>query len=250
MRLLNTRTLELTIFIGNVPEYVILSHRWEEDELTFEHIVKDPISNPKSRARQKQNFKKIQGTCALAARDGFDWVWIDSCCINKSSSAELQEAINSMFRWYQEAEICYAFLNDVPNQEAGWGERFRHSKWFTRGWTLQELLAPATVEFYAADWSPIGTKISRYEEVSYITRIAPIALSHQWHTVWYKFLAAEKMSWAAHRKVSRAEDETYCLLGLFDVNLPLLYGEGSEKAFRRLQGEIYKMDGDCSLFLF
>ena len=156
MRLLNTRTLTLTTFIGEMPEYVILSHRWEAEELVFEDVMKEPISNISSPARTKRGFTKVQGTCALAIKDGFDWVWIDSCCIDKSSSAELQEAINSMFRWYQEAQICYAYLSDVSDEQAGCDVAFEQSLWFTRGWTLQELLAPYSVEFYAADWAPIG----------------------------------------------------------------------------------------------
>ncbi|KAI4953463.1 hypothetical protein J4E91_002310 [Alternaria rosae] len=208
MRLLNTRTLTLTAFIGKAPDYVILSHRWEEEELIFEDVMKSPISDTSSPARAKRGFSKVQGTCALALKDGFDWVWIDSCCIDKSSSAELQEAINSMFRWYQEAQICYAYLSDIPDREAGF-DAFKQSLWFTRGWTLQELLAPSSVEFYATDWTSIGSKASRAAEIAHITGIDLAALRNDWHDLKDKYFAAEKISWSSHRLVTRTEDIAY-----------------------------------------
>lgn len=249
MRLLNTRTLTLTAFIGEAPDYVILSHRWEEEELIFEDVMKSPISDTSSPARAKRGFSKVQGTCALALKDGFDWVWIDSCCIDKSSSAELQEAINSMFRWYQEAQICYAYLSDIPDREAGF-DAFKQSLWFTRGWTLQELLAPSSVEFYATDWTSIGSKASRAAEIAHITGIDLAALQNDWHDLKDKYFAAEKISWSSHRLVTRTEDIAYCLLGLFDANMPLLYGEGGLKAFRRLQQVVFESEADHTLFLF
>ncbi|ENH99332.1 hypothetical protein COCC4DRAFT_76544 [Bipolaris maydis ATCC 48331] len=228
MRLLNTETLELISFIGQVPDYVILSHRWEEEEIVFEDVSKVPLS-------MKRGFLKVLGTCALAVKHGYKWVWIDSCCIDKSSSAELQESINSMFRWYQRAQICYAYLSDVADKSSGWGQAFGKSQWFTRGWTLQELLAPCNVEFYSADWSPIGNNID------------VAALESDWVMIEDEFCAAQKLSWAAHREVSKEEDESYCLFGLFNVNLPLLYGEGEVKAFRRLQQAIFEESADHSL---
>ena len=207
------------------------------------------ISNINSPARTKRGFSKVQGTCALAIKDGFDWVWIDSCCIDKSSSTELQEAINSMFRWYQEAQICYAYLSDVPDDEAQ-SDAFRQSSWFTRGWTLQELLAPYSVEFYAADWTLIGSKASRAAEIAHITGIDLAALQNHWFDWKDKYSAAEKMSWAAHRVVTRSEDVAYCLLGFFDANMPLLYGEGERRAFRRLQQAVFHSEADYTLLLF
>lgn len=249
MRLLHTRTLELQWF-NKPPEYAILSHRWSDNELTFEANAKSPICNRKSHARSLPGFSKVQGTCALAARDGFDWVWIDSFCIDKSSSAELQESINSMFNWYAEAQLCYVYLSDVPDEAAGWSEAFGKSQWYTRGWTLQELVAPHTLEFYAADWSLIGSKSERYREIAEITGIATRALTTPWYKIKHEFVAAEKLSWAAHRQTSRGEDQSYSLLGLFDINIPMLYGEGRQKAFQRLQLAIYDRDSDQSLFLY
>ncbi|USP76873.1 hypothetical protein yc1106_04147 [Curvularia clavata] len=250
MRLINTNTLELTYFVGDAPEYAILSHRWEDEEILFEDVSKIPLSSPENPARSKFGFAKFIGTCALAANDGYEWVWIDSCCIDKSSSAELQESINSMFRWYRQAQVCYAYLSDVADESSGWSEDFEKSQWFARGWTLQELLAPSNVEFYSADWSPIGTKLCRTGLIASITSIETDALEFDWGTTEDSFCAAQKFSWAAHRRVSKVEDSAYCLFGLFNVNMPLLYGEGEEKAFHRLQQAIFEETADYSLFLF
>lgn len=135
MRLLNTKSLELSRAYApsEVPDYVILSHRWATNEVTFEDITKAPISRLQSQTRTKDGFVKIQGACELALKDGYSWIWIDSCCIDKSSSAELQEAINSMWSYYANSNICYVYLADVPDLEAGWGQMFSKSEWFTRG---------------------------------------------------------------------------------------------------------------------
>ncbi|EUC49598.1 hypothetical protein COCMIDRAFT_66909, partial [Bipolaris oryzae ATCC 44560] len=248
MRLLNTASLELSrpYVPSEVPDYAILSHRWSTEEVTFADISSAPISHPQSQTRTKKGFAKIQGACKLALNDGYNWIWIDSCCIDKSSSAELQEAINSMWRYYVESNICYVYLADVPDSGNGWGQTFAKSEWFTRGWTLQELIAPIRVEFFAEDWTAIGTKFERYKEISDITSIDPDVLLRV-HPV-DSFSAAERFSWASHRNVTREEDEAYSLLGLFDVNMPLLYGEGQEKAFFRLQETIYNATADHSMF--
>ena len=252
MRLLNTETLELQFFMpSSVPDYVILSHRWNaqsSEECSFEDMTKGPILDLKCAARKKQGFLKIEGACRLAREDQYSWIWIDSCCIDKSSSAELQEAINSMWTYYAKSNICYVYMSDVQNAEAGWDQRFRESEWFTRGWTLQELIAPVCVEFYAEDWAPIGTKAERYQEIADITQIDRTVLVRTQDID--LFSAAERLSWVAHRNVTREEDEAYSLLGLFEVNLPLLYGEGREKAFIRLQEAIYNSTADHTLFLF
>lgn len=171
---------------------------------------------------------------------------INRCCIDKTSSAELSEAINSMFRWYQNAQACYAYLADVssdsgPSQEPS---EFSKSRWFTRGWTLQELIAPSNVVFYSRDWHILGTKDQLADLLERITRIDCETLRGQD----LQFVSvSKKMSWAAHRKTSRVEDIAYSLLGIFDVNMPLLYGEG-KKAFLRLQEEILKVSNDQTLF--
>ncbi|KAF1838200.1 HET-domain-containing protein [Decorospora gaudefroyi] len=185
-----------------IPDYAILSHRWNTEE---------------SQVRKKNGFAKIQGACQLALIDGYAWIWIDSCCIDKSSSAELQEAINSMWRYYAESNVCYVYLADVPDSEAGWGPIFAKSVWFTRGWTLQELLAPVYVEFYAENWDALGTKFERYKQIATITSIDPDAIVRV--QALDLFSTAERLSWASYRNVTREEDESYSLLGLFDMNM-------------------------------
>ena len=182
---------------------------------------------------------KIRDCCSPAERRGFDWVWVDTCCIDKKSSAELSEAINSMFRWYAEAGECYAYLSDVHlNKGLDLATRsvhtswFVHSLWFTRGWTLQELLAPSNAIFFDCDWNCIGNKKELSNEISTATGIGIQYLDNT-----HGASVATKMSWISGRRASRMQDIAYCLLGLFDVNMPLLYGEG-RKAFLRLELEI------------
>ena len=185
----------------------------------------------------------------MALNDGWDWIWIDTCCIDKRSSAELSEAINSMYLWYREAQVCYAYLSDVCiNVDTGEPfyqhvyKTFHESRWFRRGWTLQELLAPQSVVFYDRKWTELGTRSSLEHEVSLATGIS-IEFLNQPLTA----SVAQKMFWASRRETTRIEDTAYCLLGIFDVNMPLLYGEGP-KAFQRLQEEILKVNADTSLF--
>ncbi|KAG8531370.1 uncharacterized protein KY384_002999 [Bacidia gigantensis] len=241
MFLLHTTEFKLHEFIGSdIPKYAILSHTWGDDEVLYRDIWKSQLP-----FNESAGVKKIRGACAQAQRDDWQYIWIDTCCINKESSAELSEAINSMYAWYKAAEVCYVYLADVPTVE------FADSRWFTRGWTLQELLAPSRLNFYASDWSFIGSpgSSSVYEnnsmtQISVATGISGFLLaSHQ------KASIAQKMSWMANRETKRGEDMVYCLLGLFGVNMPLLYGEGEKKAFQRLQLEIInKLSTDQSIF--
>jgi hypothetical protein len=163
----------------------------------------------------QRRLAKVASTCAKAAAEGYDWVWIDSCCIQKTSSSELQEAINSMWAWYQQSTVCYVYLTDVPTKSESHGQDFETSRWWKRGWTLQELLAPTSVEFYARDWSAIGTRSSRVEQISRITTIDEMVLRDG---NYHSRIAAERMSWAAHRETTRPEDMAYCLLGLFNIS--------------------------------
>ena len=209
-----------------------------------------------------KGYKKIKACCALAASCSYEYVWIDTCCIDKTSSAELSEAINSMYRWYLNAAICYAYLVDVwigeerkdsrrvlrdLREYSPWAvtelwKKFRESRWFTRGWTLQELLAPKLMFFFDKDWHCLGNKSSLQDDLSFITRIG------QDHIFDIKEAsAAQKMSWASGRETTRLEDMAYSLMGIFDVNMPLLYGEG-KNAFTRLQHEIVKISDDESIF--
>ncbi|KAH6683868.1 heterokaryon incompatibility protein-domain-containing protein, partial [Halenospora varia] len=239
MRLLNTTTLTFTDFFGDdIPPYTILSHRWEDSEVTFQDMQN-------GRGPEMAGWVKIRGCCIQAASDGFTYTWIDSCCIDKSSSAELSEAINSMFRWYQNAHVCYVYLSDVtpgPGQAHSQEESsFSQSKWFSRGWTLQELIAPDNIIFFDREWTEIGTKLSLRETIERITGITHLVQPDD-------ACVAQKMSWAARRETTRPEDQAYCLMGLFSVNMPVIYGEGAKKAFYRLQIEILSRSEDESIF--
>ncbi|KAF5361601.1 hypothetical protein D9758_007319 [Tetrapyrgos nigripes] len=245
MRLLHTRTLELKEFFGkDIPLYAILSHTWEDNqEVTFQEFL-----YPTEEIKQKRGYTKIVKACRLSETYGFQYVWIDTCCINKDSSAELSEAINSMYQYYRNSVVCYAYLEDVwsdedPRKE---GSRFRCSKWFTRGWTLQELLAPSRLVFFAADWVDIGTKSSLEDIIQAETGI-PSTVLHSLSKL-QDISVAQKMSWAAKRATTREEDLAYCLMGIVGVNMPTLYGEGGARAFIRLQEEIIKRSADQSIF--
>jgi hypothetical protein len=243
MRLLNTSSWKLEDFNDSeIPEYAILSHRWEKEEITFQDLQAVPTVS-----ETKKGWSKLKGCCAQAVRDKFEWVWIDTCCINKSSSAELSEAINSMFNWYKEAQVCYAYLSDVSlaaDESSLYKENssFRSSKWFTRGWTLQELLAPENLLFFDNEWKILCGRDDMWRLVSDITGI-----QCQWRRQWNTSSVAQKMSWASRRETTRIEDRAYSLMGLFGVNMPPLYGE-REDAFLRLQLEILRMSDDESIF--
>ena len=182
--------------------------------------------------------------CELAARGSVDYVWIDTCCIDKKSSAELSEAINSMWRYYTDATVCYAHLADVPYTEKipydARGTDFGDSEWFTRGWTLQELIAPVYVRFYSKDWRFLGTKSGLAPTSAIITGIPPRCLDARNIRA---SSVARRMSFASNHVTTRTEHVAYCLMELMDVNIPLLYGEGS-KAFKRLQEEIIRDSDD------
>ncbi|KAM0514392.1 hypothetical protein ACHAPE_006973 [Trichoderma viride] len=242
MRLLRTDRLEVEEFgFGQIPKYAILSHRWGKYELTLQDIqsciwTKEGFSNESAKLGA---LKKVQQCCLKAQSDSFRYVWIDSCCINKTSSEELSEAINSMYLWYYKASKCYAYLADVQSIST-----FKKSEWFTRGWTLQELLAPSEVYFVNKNWKDLGTKTSLQQEISDQSRIpVDILAGSDLETA----SVAQRMSWASNRRTTRIEDRAYCLMGIFGINMPLLYGEG-ERAFIRLQEEIMRISDDHSLF--
>jgi hypothetical protein len=242
LRLEDDGEFSLVEFVGkNIPCYAVLSHTWgsDDEEVTFNNLVN-------STGKHKAGYRKIRFCRKQAANDGLQFFWVDTCCIDKSSSAELSEAINSMFRWYQDAARCYVYLSDVSVSTSDgdgkfsqrWKPAFKKSRWFTRGWTLQELIAPASVEFFFKEEQWLGDKQSLEQTLYETTGIAIEALrgsplSH--------FDVDERMSWAAKRQTKREEDEAYVLLGIFDVHMPLIYGEGRKKALVRLQKEIEEL---------
>jgi hypothetical protein len=260
MRLLNVRDYRLQDFPGTTPDYAILSHRWGDSEIIFQDLEYGT-----ERARAKAAFTKIEGFCKAARDAGYQWGWVDSCCIDKRSSVELSEAINSMFEWYRRSSRCFVYLADVPPKSSDGviedtknpmftKDAFSTSDWFKRGWTLQELLAPRKKVFFARDWSLLGTmgignphqEKWLVKKISVITGVFESVLNHDKSAHYYS--AAERMFWASKRETTREEDTAYCLMGLFGVNMPILYGEGLKKAFKRLQIEILSVSPDETLF--
>ncbi|KAK1857185.1 het domain-containing protein [Colletotrichum chrysophilum] len=278
MRLLDARTLRVLEFNNDaIPPYAILSHTWGEEEITYQDLNSqlDQIYTQikamgnflkaengyqfSSQVKTKKGFVKVEQAAKRALSDRYDYIWIDTCCIDKSSSAELSEAINSMYQWYQGAGICYAFLSDVSTRNNGraWQEpTIRSSRWFTRGWTLQELIAPRNMQFYSAEWDFLGSKVGSQLNTSSNNLIGPHILGEitgidervlDGSLGPQDLSVATRMSWAALRQTTRVEDLAYCLLGVFSVNMPLLYGEGS-RAFVRLQEAIMRETDDQSIF--
>lgn len=310
MRLINTTTtLTLTSFllpVSFLPPYAILSHTWSpspDDEVTFQEFISLPPHELEK--KKEKGYAKIKQTCHRAKKSGIDGAWVDTCCIDKSSSVELAEASNSMWGWYRGATVCFAVLGDLEPLPKGMGghglgknasgerwregdgksnvgsgsdagsnvstgsetgsatsshsqagrmdhlishdekvARFKSCRWFTRGWTVQELIAPSRIGFYNSKWEFVGEKSSLKHVLAEITQINESVLENS--ALLPTIPVAQRMSWASSRVTTRPEDMAYCLLGIFDVQIPLLYGEG-EKAFIRLQEKIVKETNDFSL---
>ncbi|KAK0377685.1 sugar transporter [Colletotrichum limetticola] len=249
IRLIDTETLRLRLFTASLaPAYAILSHTWgENEEVSFQEFTQ--ISEtPDHKASRKSGYEKIVATCREAKANGMAYAWIDTCCIDKTSSAELGEAINSMFGWYRDAEVCYAFLSDWPaagDDGESTDDALKDCRWFTRGWCLQELIAPRVLRFYDAKWNFRGHRSDFRAAISSITRVDADVLGDC--TLLESKPVARRMSWASRRTTTRVEDIAYCLIGIFDVNMPMLYGEG-DRAFLRLQEEIIRRSNDISIF--
>ncbi|KAK8084864.1 hypothetical protein PG997_006135 [Apiospora hydei] len=284
--------------LDNIPPYAVLSHTW--GGLSDEVLLQDIRAGYHE---HKPGYRKILFCGAQARRDGLEYFWVDTCCIDKTSSAELAEAINSMYRWYQNAAKCYVYLSDVnlvndqerfhkyagpssymavvpnytglsyssrsfntgvnytcrnymsrnllgvgnysslgyetpppvPAANTSWLDAFRSSKWFTRGWTLQELLAPSTVEFFASNGRMVGDKQSLKQTVHAITGIPLAAFQGGWQSA---IPVHERITWSHKRETTRPEDKVYSLLGIVGVSMPVVYGEGEEEAFIRLCKEM------------
>lgn len=247
MRLLNVHTLELKDFLSDAPHYVVASHRWT---LGSEATIQD-VKNKEN--TDKSGYQKIEGFARYTREhiDNIDWIWIDTCCVNQDSSQEVTEAVNSMFRWYSEAELCLAYLADVVSAENK--DEFKNSSWFRRGWTLQELLAPSLVVFLSQGWDLIGHKgrhgwrksaiwdhdcLSLEPDIASITRIPELVLRDYENS---KGLSTEdKLAWIGARETTREEDLSYSLLGIFNVAMPVIYGEGADSARQRLLRKIFK----------
>jgi len=255
MRLLNVQT-DGTISLRNVsqsqecPAYAILSHTWDADdeEVSFSEFQ----SLPREELECRTGYRKVTSAASQAIKDGYSYFWIDTICIDKSNSNEVSEAINSMFHWYRRASVCYAYLSDVPPDDSvrqlspkGLEICISQSRWFTRGWTLQELIAPLSLQFLDRQWNHLGSRENLMHVITRTTGIPTQVCLDASSTT--HFSVAQKMSWAANRRTTRPEDMAYSLLGIFGVNIPILYGEGS-KSFIRLQEEIIRVSSDHSIF--
>ncbi|KAK3697892.1 hypothetical protein LTR37_017209 [Vermiconidia calcicola] len=245
MRLINTTSHKLEEFFDRpVPPYAILSHRWQVCEATLQNYRS-------SQGEDGPGIGKVINFCKFAKTQSpsHRYVWIDTCCINKQNSMELMEAINSMYTWYENAQTCFVYLRDLPpKEEVHKKERrdaFCNSEWFHRGWTLQELLAPSRVIFCDRDWKVYDSRVQLAKQIEGITGIAKPFLDGTYQP--RRASVAMRMSWASKRYTTKPEDKAYCLLGLFDVNMPLLYGE-QKRAFMRFQEEILKHSDDESIF--
>lgn len=243
MRLLESThsgRFRLKQFARDIPPYAILSHTWgrcEEDEVTYADLQSSTGNN-------KPGYKKLEFCSEQVKADGLYYFWVDTCCINKSDNSELTEAINSMFKWYQNSARCYVYLSDVSVRTqdgkinyTGRESSFCNSRWFTRGWTLQELLAPQIVEFFSSECVRLGNKNSLKQEIAKITGITIDALEGR---SLLDFSVEDRMLWIKNRQTIKEEDMAYCLLGIFNIFLPLIYGEGRQHAMGRLRGEINK----------
>lgn len=239
--------LSLRAWKTGVPPYAILSHTWgaDDDEVTFTDLKEGSGKN-------KAGFTKIRFCGEQALKDGLQYFWVDTCCIDKSSSVELQEAITSILRWYQDAAKCYVYLFDVSltvhaTQKHSTDDPLRRalleSRWFCRGWTLQELIAPASVEFFSREGAHLGSKRSLEQDIHNITAIPVEVLRGAPLT---DFAVVERLSWADCRETTLPEDKAYCLLGIFNIFMTPFYGEGRENAVLRLQRKIAKSSGHNS----
>lgn len=221
-------------------DYAILSHTWgdDDDEVTYKDIEENSGHN-------KYGYKKLIFCGKKARDDQLRYFWVDTCCINKDSSTDVDESLASMFRWYRNAKRCYVYLADVPGNDSGsaqmlptaWEAAFRRNRWLTRGWTLQELLAPESVVFFSPDGSKLGDKVDLEQHISEVTGIARAALGG---ASLADFRISERYEWARNRQTKREEDWAYCLQGIFGVFMSAKYGEGRTHATRRLARKIKK----------
>ncbi|KAK3656386.1 hypothetical protein LTR56_003088 [Elasticomyces elasticus] len=258
LRLINVRTLRLKQVHGKAPQYAIMSHTWGEEEISFQEW-----ENGGSAVTLKEGYLKVVNACKQAERDGFEWLWADSVCIDKTNNSELAESIQCMYAWYHNAEVCYALLSDVDGAQTLTGsvepadvecrssvssadrvQQFRESRYFTRGWTLQETIAPRKLVFYSKDWTLFDALDDPIPAVSQITKIPEAVLRHEKKLSECTF--AQRLSWASDRETKRVEDQAYSLLGTLDVVMPPHYGEGS-KAFLRLQKVLLSEEGGMTV---
>jgi len=234
-RLIDTETLQLVNFSSSpvIPPYAILSHRW----ILGEEVVHDEFTQPRKETFSKSGYRKIQAACQQARQDGIRYIWVDTCCIKQGNHDDVTANIVSMYAFYQNAEVCYAYLGDVLEKEDMFGKTVQRrlkegSEWFKRGWTLQELLAPRTVVFFNRDWQCIGNKHKLRDLIHTKTTIPPDVLSGRRSLQDIDVLT--RMSWASRRETTKSQDAAYCLQGLLGVTVQPDYNELWFTSFNRL----------------
>lgn len=254
MRLLHARTRELKDFCAeDTPDYAILSHTWGDNEVTASDISDGLYSG------KEVYWRKINCACKQALEDHLEWLWVDTCCLRRDDAIELDTAIHSMFEWYRDASVCYVYLPDVPSRpeesDVGYGEdtedpeapdsSFRRSRWFSRGWTLLELLAPRELRYYSSSWGFLGSS----KTLSTLTRqVAAMAQTPETLELLLESSSVSQvMSWASGRQTSTPEDLPYCLSGIFGARIPISYGEGADQAFLKLQRWLIENRNDQSV---
>ena len=237
VRLLKSSSRQLELLHHRPPRYAIVSHRWGDES---EEVLFDDIGDQTRTESKGKGYEKIRGSCVQAMQDGLDYVWLDTCCIDKTNSAELGEAINAMYKWYRKSEVCYAYLHDVSDPS-----KFIESDWFSRGWTLQELIAPKRLKFFTKDWTLIGFREDLIDLIAQRTGISPEILRSS--KIPPEVTISQKMVWAAERETSKVEDRAYSLLGILDVSMVPIYGI-ENAAFDDLQHRIIAKYADQTLF--
>lgn len=220
-------------------KYAIFSHRWlREGEPTFQDIRH-------GRECGKDGFQKLSKFCEKARELEYRLAWSDTCCIDKTNNTELDEAIRSMFNWYRNADICIVHLADSSDSQ-----QMKNDVWFMRGWTLQELLAAVSIKFFGKDWEPYtGLPNDKHDLqlMKDISTITSISVEDLQHFSPGPTQIRKKMKWASKRTTTRVEDAAYSLIGIFDVSMPIAYGEG-EWAFHRLMEVIIQKCDEWDMF--
>ncbi|KAK7461859.1 hypothetical protein VKT23_008289 [Stygiomarasmius scandens] len=247
-RLINTYTYELVDFANekSVPEYAIISHRWREgEEVGFAEFTTRALDKNKPNACPS-GYTKIMKACEQARRDEISWIWIDTSCIDQDNHEDVARSIKSMYAYYRNARVCYAWLHDVSASltpsttwnvveginSGGLKAEVEESEWFSRGWTLQELLAPKEVIFFDRNWEEVGRRSVLTDVISLRTGIPEPVL--EGIVPLQDVDMVKKLCWSVNRQTSKPEDQAYCLLGILGVSMEPCYGEGVQKAFDRL----------------
>ncbi|KAF2736761.1 hypothetical protein EJ04DRAFT_462522, partial [Polyplosphaeria fusca] len=239
MRLLNTATSAFAEQ-GLPPfpfPYAVLSHTWGTQEVSYDDMLNGQFMF-------KDGFKKVENFQACARDLGYDWCWMDTCCINRSrSTSEQNEAVMSMYTWFRHAGLCVVYLTDVERRED-----FTKARWFTRAWTLIELLAPENMAFYTRDWQCIGSKKELAAEITAHTNIAFDVLTYARNP--RDATIGEKLSWASERHATNPEEEIYILISLLGVRMIRSPGEGRAMATVRMQAQILEHLEDYTILMW